>query len=462
MDESPDLLSPTENGNTALKTVSSIRGVDQDDNPMSSIAQNHLGTLSDSVHYSSSDEDSGSDQHGSPSLQPCDKDVVCSDDDHVSEPNSKELLQHNLEEVGSEQDTSEDVGSQHQTFKDGSLIQQPSEDLGQESPHHISEDVGSQHQTFKDGSLIQQPSEDLGHESPHHISEEVELPQQTSGHPASISKTSDIEQTLLDVPEVVQQASVEGKTPQNTSKNAHLSQHLPEDDGLSQQLHGSKRQLGPTCQIPLNLCSKCHVMAVDTCINTQDIVHGEILLKVSRKVGPVWSILARRLGVADGPIKDVKSEYITAAERCNKILIGWVDREWDFRPWYSAGQKVLWLHLQEALCRTQQCALVEYIHYTLEGGQMPHEMSLLQQNPHPLQPLDPKLVHFCSQMNSHWRKFSDYMGFSILEESFPDDDLAFEVIHRWIDAKGTAATKENLCKCLAECNLGFLCKELHA
>ena len=430
MDESSDLLSPTENENAALKTVTSIRGVDQDDNPMSSIAQDHLDTLKDSVHYSSSDEDSGSDQHGSPSLQPCDKDVVCSDDDHISEPNSKELLQHKLEEVGSEQDTCEDVGSQHQMFEDVNLIQQPSEDMGQESPHHISE--------------------------------EVELPQQTSRHPALMSKTSGIEQTLQDVPEAVQQASVKGEIPQNTSINAHLSQHLPEDDGSSQQLYGSKSQFGPYRQIPLNFCSSCHVMAVNKCISTQDIVHKEILLKVSRKVGPGWSILARRLGVADGPIEDVKNEYITAAERCNKLLIRWIDRECDFRPWYSSGQEVLWLHLQEALCRTQQCALVEYIHYTLEGGQMPHEMSSLQQNPHPLQPLDPKLVHFCSQMNSHWRKFSDYMGFCIMEESFPDDDLAFEVIHRWIDAKGTAATKENLCKCLAECNLGFLCEELHA
>ena len=52
------------------------------------------------------------------------------------------------------------------------------------------------------------------------------------------------------------------------------------------------------------------------------------------------------------------------------------------------------------------------------------------------------------------------MGFSLVEDGFTDIDLAFEAIVKWIEVNGDSATEENLCKCLVECKLGFLQKEL--
>jgi hypothetical protein len=210
--------------------------------------------------------------------------------------------------------------------------------------------------------------------------------------------------------------------------------------------------------VAVRVCRDCNTKIVTMIINENDSMHKQLLVEISRKVKSSWSILVRRLGVAESAIKEVKQTYVSSNERCFRILTKWIRRECDFRPWCSHNHDAKWCELQEALCCSQLCHLVECIFAALIGENTSLENPL--KSAKVLDVGNPRLVSFSAEMNSHWRAFSEYMGFLIKEDGCTDADLAHEVIARWIQAKGEAATRENLCRSLTDCNLGFLCKTL--
>lgn len=218
----------------------------------------------------------------------------------------------------------------------------------------------------------------------------------------------------------------------------------------------SKRQAAstPTHGNTRSVCS----CTVNVKIDTQNESHKRLLRRIARTVDSCWTILARRLGVTEDIIENIKSLSFTPPERCSALL-----------KRLSGGNGVVeectWSCLQEALCQIDRCDLVPIIAEEISGSSddaVPQRQDSTEEETIDL--LDSKhsqlLTKMSKAMESSWRPFCERQGLRRNDaETLSDTDKAFDLLIQWVNGQ-RRPTFKNLVEALRESNLGYVSQSL--
>ena len=208
----------------------------------------------------------------------------------------------------------------------------------------------------------------------------------------------------------------------------------------------SKQPRGSNCQA----CSCTEEVMIDTQIDS----HKQLLTIVARKVGNCWTMLARRLGVSEEIISEIKGQSFTPQERCSALLKKWTGES-------SVVAGCLWSDLQLALCQVDHCSLVrtiaEHISECSADDISQQQDSMEEPN---IDITDVKhlqsLTDVSEKMGSSWRLFCDSEGLGLGScDAISDTDMAFSLLIQWVKRK-RKPTFQNLVVALRKSNLGYI------
>ena len=217
------------------------------------------------------------------------------------------------------------------------------------------------------------------------------------------------------------------------------------DSGNSE--FGSKTQVSST-PTHGNTCSVCSYTE-EVRIDTQNPLQKQLLRKIARAVDSRWTILARRLGVTEDIIEDIKSRSFTPPERCSALL-----------KRLSFGE-CTWSNLQVALCQIGHCDLVTTIAEEISGSSQEACPQWQDSTEEPtIDLLDSKhlqlLAEMSQAMKSFWRPFCESQGLRHNDaETLSDTDKAFDLLIQWVKGQ-RRPTFQNLIEALREINLGYV------
>ena len=222
------------------------------------------------------------------------------------------------------------------------------------------------------------------------------------------------------------------------------------DSGNSE--FGSKTQVSST-PTHGNTCSVCSYNE-EAKIDTQNPSQKQLLRKIARAVDNCWTILARRLGVTEDIIEDIKSRSFTPPERCSALLKR-------LSGGSGAVRECTWSSLQVALCQIGRCDLVTTIAEEISGS---NEDTVSQRQDSTEEPSidlsDSKhlqlLTEMSQAMGSTWRPFCERQGLRRNDaETLSDTGKAFDLLIQWVKGQ-RRPTFQNLMEALREINLGYV------
>ena len=229
------------------------------------------------------------------------------------------------------------------------------------------------------------------------------------------------------------------------------------DSGNSE--FGSKTQASST-PTHGNTCSACSYTE-EVKIDTQNTSQKQLLRTIARAVDSCWTILARRLGVTEDIIEEIKSQSFTPPERCSALL-----------KRLSGGSGVVgectWSSLQVALCQIGRCDLVSTIAEEISGSGEDAVVQRRQDSTEepPIDLLDRKhlqlLMEMSQAMGSSWRPFCERQGLRRNDtETLSDTDKACDLLIQWVKGQ-RQPTFQNLKEALREINLGYVSSPVDA
>lgn len=194
-------------------------------------------------------------------------------------------------------------------------------------------------------------------------------------------------------------------------------------------------------------------------IDTQSDSHKRLLTMIARNVGSCWTMLARRLGVSEEIISEIKGQSFTPQERCSALLKKWTGES-------SVVAGCLWSSLQAALCQVDHCYLVPTIAEHI--GECSADDISQQQDSMEEPNIDIKdikhlqsLTEVSEKMGSSWRLFCDSEGLGLGScDAISDTDMAFSLLIQWVKRE-RKPTFQNLVVALRKSNLGYVSRSCY-
>ena len=222
------------------------------------------------------------------------------------------------------------------------------------------------------------------------------------------------------------------------------------DSGNSEFGSKTKASSTPTHGNTCSVCSYTEEVRIDT----QNTLQKQLLRTIARAVDSCWTILARRLGVTEDIIEDIKSRSFTPPERCSALLKR-------LSGGSGAVGECTWSSLQVALCQIGRCDLVSTIAEEISGSgedAVPQRQDSIEEPTIDL--LDSKhsqlLTEMSEAMGSFWRPFCERQGLRRNDaETLSDTDKAFDLLIQWVKGQ-RRPTFQNLIEALREINLGHV------